>query len=93
MVDRSFDQKMEKYDGYGLGKLTMTRVSVLLYPRVLTTVGKNELKPQAALRISIPVRLSAKSTHHVQGLEQHEECELGIGESLLETSDRSTRLL
>ena len=93
MVDRSFDQKMDKYDGYGLGKLTMTRVSVLLYPRVLTTVGKNELKPQAALRISIPVRTSVESTYHVQGLEQHKECELGIGESLLETSDGASTLL
>jgi hypothetical protein len=84
---------MDKYEGHWLEKLTMTRVRVVLYPNVLTTVGKNELNPQAACRISTPLRLLERSTHHMKRLEQNEECEPGIGESLLETSNSASTLL
>ena len=70
---------MDKYEGYGLGKLTMTRVSVFEYPNVLTTVGKKELNPQAACHISEPPGTMAENTHHVECLEQNEESKLGIG--------------
>lgn len=38
----------EKTPAHRYGGQVMTRVIVVLYPRVLTTVGKNELKPHAA---------------------------------------------
>jgi hypothetical protein len=84
---------MDEYEGYGLGKLTMTRVSVFEYPNVLTTVGKNELNPQAACHISTPLGPLLKSTHHVERLEQNEESKLGVGESLLETRNSASTLL
>jgi hypothetical protein len=52
---------MDEYEGYWLERLTMTRVRVVLYPNVLTTVGKNELNPQAAYCVSVPLGFGRKS--------------------------------
>lgn len=74
-------------------KLTITRVSVVLYPSVLTTVGKNELNPQAAYQVSNALIPLVESNYHMERLEQNKECEPGIGERLLETSDSASTLL